>query len=634
MLRKLLLLLFVLFETSKLYASEIPVIVIAPSKKPQSISTVGTSVTVFDEKFFEDSNELLLMDALDAGTTGFNSFQSGGPGTVSGIQLRGLPKRYSTIYIDGVKMSDPSSVSGEFELSHVLTNSISRVEILKGNQSSIYGSGAIGGTINITTKKAKQGFHKDISYNNGSNGTHNLAGAISGANKKSSYYIGLERFETVGVSATTTNDEDDGYKNNSLIANFEHLLSDTFKIKGSSRIAETYTEYDSTVASDDHNRHSDAMESSTGLSLIFKPYEKFTSSINAAKTYVKRTYNEPGKKKKYYGDRYAYGYNGNYNFNLDNSITFGIEREDDQIGYNPTGNSLKNESIYITSNYFDYQKRLSENTYATFGSRFDNHSVVGKEESYRTSIAHKYDNNTKLRASYGTGFRYPSLYEMYYVYQADKETTLDNLKAESSKSYDFGIEKQFPDLNINMDLSYFNIVYTDALEGWEGNTAGGTYTTANVNADVKSQGIELDTNWKFSDLLRFDLNYTYTSTYDGAEQDNPLASGTYHNEQLVRVPRNVINLLTNVKFSNYKKLNLSLNTKYADMARDYGNAQSSYADVRLDDYIVNDLSLKYNILDTYKIYLNLNNIFDEGYETVYQYTQPGRSLYFGIKKSY
>ena len=70
------------------------------------------------------------------------------------------------------------------------------------------------------------------------------------------------------------------------------------------------------------------------------------------------------------------------------------------------------------------------------------------------------------------------------------------------------------------------------------------------------------------------------------------------------------------------------------MARDYGNAQSSYADVRLDDYIVNDLSLKYNILDTYKIYLNLNNIFDEGYETVYQYTQPGRSLYFGIKKSY
>ena len=81
-------------------------------------------------------------------------FKMGGHGATSAIQLRGLPKRYSTVYIDGVKMSDPSSVSGDFDFNHILlTSQISRVEILKGNQSSVYGSGAIGGTINITTKK-------------------------------------------------------------------------------------------------------------------------------------------------------------------------------------------------------------------------------------------------------------------------------------------------------------------------------------------------------------------------------------------------------------------------------------------------------------------------------------------------
>ena len=129
---------------SILHSSEdIPIIVIAPSKKIQSLSTVGTSVTVLDEKFFKNSNELFLGDILSSNTTSTNFFQSGGYGTSSAIQLRGLPKRYSTVYIDGVKMSDPSSVSNDFDFNNILTSQISRVEILKGNQSSVYGSGAI-----------------------------------------------------------------------------------------------------------------------------------------------------------------------------------------------------------------------------------------------------------------------------------------------------------------------------------------------------------------------------------------------------------------------------------------------------------------------------------------------------------
>ena len=171
-----------------IFASEIPVIVIAPSKKTQSLSTVGTSVTILDEKFFENSTELFLGDVLSSNTTSTNFFQSGGHGTSSAIQLRGLPKRYSTVYIDGVKMSDPSSVSNDFDFNHILTSQISRVEILKGNQSSVYGSGAIGGTINIFTKKAEQGFHKNFDYNTGSHGTHNVTASLSGADEKNNTY--------------------------------------------------------------------------------------------------------------------------------------------------------------------------------------------------------------------------------------------------------------------------------------------------------------------------------------------------------------------------------------------------------------------------------------------------------------
>ena len=175
MLRILILFYYLIFSTS-LFSKELPVIVIAPSKKPQSISTVGTTITILDQNFFKNSKEIFLGDVLSNNSTSTNFFQSGGYGTSSAIQLRGLPKRYSTVYIDGVKMSDPSSVSNDFNFNHILTSQISRVEILKGNQSSVYGSGAIGGTINIYTKEPKEGFHKDFQYNTGSNGLQNISG--------------------------------------------------------------------------------------------------------------------------------------------------------------------------------------------------------------------------------------------------------------------------------------------------------------------------------------------------------------------------------------------------------------------------------------------------------------------------
>ena len=169
------------------FAADIPIIVIAPSKKAQSVSTVGTSVTVLDETFFKNSNEFFLGDALSTNSTSINFFQNGGQGQTSAIQLRGLPKRYSTVYIDGVKMSDPASPTNDYSFNHILTSQIARVEILKGNQSSVYGSGAIGGTINITTKKGEPGFQKNIQYNNASHGTNNLSLSLSGADENDNF---------------------------------------------------------------------------------------------------------------------------------------------------------------------------------------------------------------------------------------------------------------------------------------------------------------------------------------------------------------------------------------------------------------------------------------------------------------
>ena len=628
-----LIILFVL-SFNQAYADDVPVIVIAPSKKAQSISTVGTSVTVLDEKFFKNSNEYFLGDALAGNTTSMNFFQNGGHGQTSAIQLRGLPKRYSTVYIDGVKMSDPSSVSNDFDFNNILTSQISRVEILKGNQSSVYGSGAIGGTINIITKKAEPGIQKNINYNTGSYGTHNLSLSYSAADENDNFFIGLERFQTDGMSAMTHNDEEDEYENNSIVANYSRQLTDQFEFKSNLRFADTFSQYDKEVdtATATHSESADVTNSSGNIALVYKPNKKFTNKFTLANTYIKRIYHPAAGsgntvQDNYYGERNALLYSGNYNFNLDNSIAFGLEREDDQIAYNKNMTGMTYKDGYVTSSYFDIQSRITNNIYTTFGARFDEHSLAGNEDSHRATIAYLFDDkSTKLKSSYGTGFRFPSLYETYYVDSAYKQ-----VYAENSKSFDIGIEKSFIDLGLNLDVSYFDIEYHDTLEGWKGT---GSWKTNNFPGKVKSRGIELVSNWKKSDMLSFGLNYTLNATYDGAEQDDPDLNHNYTNDDLVRVPRQIINLQTNMKIPGYENLNLTLNTKWSDTARDYGNGNRTWRDEMLDDYIVNDLSIRYDLWNTYDLFFNITNVLNEKYETVRDYSQMDRSFNFGIKRSY
>ena len=629
-----------LFLNKFLHSNEVPVIVIAPSKSPQSISTVGSSVVVLDEKFFKETNEIFLGDMLSLNSTSINFFQNGGYGTTSGIQLRGLPKRYSTVFIDGVKMSDPSSVSGDFDFNHILVNQIDRVEILKGNQSSIYGSGAIGGTINITTKKFNDEEVQSFNLSNGSNSTRKISLQKSKKFERSNFFISLDRFSTNGISQMSHNDEKDAYRNNSLVTKYETNFNEKLKFETNLRYRDSYLQYDKELhtATADHSEEEDGKHIFSSGKLTYKLNKNFQNSLSLSKSYNKRIYGAAPNsgnilQDNYYGERYTYDYFGEYNFNLDNKIIFGSQREDDAIEYNPNLSGNKRESYTTISNYFDFQKRFSNNLFATIGSRLEENSIAGDEEAHRATFAYYLnDKKTKFKGSLGTGFRFPSLYEMYYVYAANNRS-LGSVKAEHSKSFDIGVEKTFLDKNFDLDLTYFNIEYSDVLEGWKtGNSSGLNYTTQNMPGTVKSQGIELSSLWRKNNYLNFGINYTYTSTYDGAEQDDPDKSSSYYNSQIVRVPRHLINLNTSFKFPNYNNLDFTINSKWSDEARDYGNGNRTYNDERIKKYFVNDFNMNYKLYDSIKFYFNITNLFDEDYETARDYSQLGRSINFGLKK--
>lgn len=153
-------LLIIYLTISNGYTKDIPVLVISPGKTYQSKGTIGSDVEVIDSKTIKNSNQFFLGDILDNNLNGINYNQSGGYGTVSGIQLRGQPKRYTTVYIDGVKVSDPSTPSNDYYFNNLTSGSIERVEVLKGSQSSLYGSGALAGTVQLFSKKEGMGIIK------------------------------------------------------------------------------------------------------------------------------------------------------------------------------------------------------------------------------------------------------------------------------------------------------------------------------------------------------------------------------------------------------------------------------------------------------------------------------------------
>ena len=569
-----------------------------------------------------------------------NYFQSGGYGTNAGIQLRGLPKRYSTVYIDGVKMSDPSSPTNDFYFNHLMKNSIERVEILKGSQSSLYGSSAIGGTINLFTKKGREGHHNNIEFSNASNATKNFNISFDGKNNNYDYFIGANKFLTDGISAMNDNNEKDKYYNDGVVANLGYNFSDKIKLENSLRYTDTFLEYDEVTSGRADINNTDDEEGSFTLKLI-RDDGNFKNILSYNNTYIKRsTTGYTGSKDLYTGYRNAFNLLGEYNFNYDTKIVYGLDNEFDKANFTTwavTGNLVTDEAIY--SQYVDLQFRPAEKLYSTIGFRRDDHTTAGDYGTGRITFAYKPDNKTKLRSSFGTGIRYPTLNDYFYDTNVQNK---EDLTPEKSKSFDVGLETFFDKYNLNLGVTLFNLSYDDNISNWEGNTDRGNTSGGSVidnsAGKIKSKGLEITSLWKPQNNLSYNLGYTLTDAYDGEDCDDPDYAKWQANysqcldEMPVRVPRHSINASVNNKFSN--KINTSLQIKYASERRDYGNGNNGFNDVLLGDYLTVDLFGNFNIFENYDMYFSVTNLLNENYEEAFQYSTGKQSFNWGIKRVY
>lgn len=620
-----------------IFAESIPTIIISSSKTPQSASSVGTSIFVMSESDLENSTKSFLGDTLNSTITGLNFFQTGGPGSQMGIQLRGLPKAYSTVYIDGVKKSNSTTPKNDFYFDDILKGQISRIEILKGNQSSMYGSGAMGGAINIFSKQGKGPFKKKISYNGGSDRMHNLNLSYEGSDDNKDFFVGLERFQINGISSMTHNDESDPYKNHSFLTNFGNKLSKKIDYRVIFKFIDSKLNYD--AINENFNQidnKSHEKDSSATLKINYKPIENLNSNLLLSSSYISRRaknvesqFSNSIVKQNYWTYRDIISLNNNYKLNSMHNLTFGLEKEFEEMRYNPSETEDLKKSETISSLYLDLQSKISNNLYSTIGIRFDQHSQKLDEDSERITLAYFADTlGMTFKSSYGTGIKFPSLYEYY------KSSEPSSLVAEKGRSFDFGIQKNFTDKGLNFDLTFFNHKYEDTIEGWKSSS----WTPKNRPGVVRTRGIELSSQYKPTKDLNFNMGYTYNSTYDGADFDDPDlgpgSAGDFTNSQIVRIPRHLLNIGINYNITN--NTILGWKTKWSDTVRDYGNinnAGGSFRDVRLKSYTVSDLDLSFHF-ENYKAFLSLTNLFDEKYSQANQFSAPERALTFGFNKIY
>jgi len=639
-----------------LQSEETPIIVISAGKTVQSLNTVGSTVTVIDREIIANSSESFLGNIIDKSSPGINMFQMGHSGTNMGIQLRGIEKRYSTIYIDGVKMSDPSSPDNSFYMENIMKNSIDRVEILKGTQSSLYGSGAIAGTINIFTKRGQNGHNSNIEIKSGSNNTNNIFYSVDGANNKIDYFLGLNRYLTGGISARNDDGESDQYRNEGLTGNFSYKLNDSWKIENSLRYNNTDSKYDAvSTSSSDFNNRTDNIEGTYSLQLT-QDESKYRNTLSYNKTYVERKVTAEDKSKtNYFGFRDAFNWQGEYNLSLDNKLVYGIDAEFNAArypsDYAPSGAGNvktlqdKHSDEHIFSQYFDYQFRLLENLYSTFGLRSDKHSILGRKTSGRTTLAYQLDKKSKIRSSFGAGIRFPALYDFHY---ADGNTAssgggsyagdgylglaLEDLKAERGVSYDLGYDIFLENINLETNITYFNIkqknpLVSDIRNNWKMQNQDGVNTT---------QGVELGLNWKPKDKKTdINFNYTFTNSFDSNTCESAVdacnISGSAISTAKVRVPRHAFtSSITHYMQPNFTN---SFLIKFSDETRDFGDTNNSFKDVVLDDYITFDFSSNYLLNNSYNLYFNAINIFDQNYQQAHGYSTIGRTIYLGFKRS-
>ncbi|WP_436358003.1 TonB-dependent receptor plug domain-containing protein [Brevundimonas sp. CEF1] len=609
-------------------ATAVADVIVTANRSAQPIERVGASVTVLTQTAIEARQTPAVAELL-AQTPGVSFTRNGGVGTSTGVNIRGAESQHTVVLIDGVKLNDPSSTQGGFNFGNLLVGDTARIEVLRGAQSTLWGSQAIGGVINIVTAEPTEALQGSLDAEAGARGTTYFRGGIGGANDRLSWRLAASRYDTDGFSAFAKGTEDDGYTNTGLSGRLNLKITDAVSLDLRSVWSSGQNDFD--AFNGDSREYGKTQELVAYAGLNFDLLDgRFRNRIGYAHTDTDRRNFNPDNKVQTLtfdaeGQNRRWEYQGAFAFTEALNATFGLEHEKSEMKTRSPGDWNPNPAFgrgeaELNSAYGQVQWTVLDGLTLTGGLRYDDHAQYGDNLLGQVAAAWALnDGETVVRASWGQGFRAPGLYELYSEYGNL------TLQPEEFDSWEVGVEQRLFDRAV-VSATYFNRQADNEIR-YNGCSTPSTDPLCTVNGagrwgyyrnvqKTEAQGVELIGRVDVTERLNLSANYTWT--------DAKSASGATDGKRLTRRPEHMANVAADYAFAFGLKTGVAV--RY--VGETFNNDANT---VVVGEYTLVDLRASYPINDNLEVYGRVENAFDEDYQTVLNYGTAGRGVFGGVR---
>ena len=588
-----------------------PCITIKPIPNTSQISEPSVNRYIITAKEIENSKALDINDVIEM-IPGINLTQSGPMGQQTSVFTRGSNSNHTLVLLNGIPINDQSTTQGLHDFGVDFVQSIEQVEVYLGPNGAHFGPSAIGGAINFIT---------NINYTNSINvSSSNMKNKIIDTNYTYITDAGWIFNLKGGLVNSNTNsarkggDENDGIKNLSGNLNVEKWINDKTKFSAVVFGRQTISEYDSSPSVEEEYTGDNIMYvTQFGLD---RKEENIEDTLKFHLNKYDRKYREAGTLDEYESN--AFALRGERKIKLSDklSLGFGLEHKYDWGEFINRGSSYSSSTkgnVYDNSAFTNIGFKPFNNTVASIYSRLDDHKTTGKNNAHKINITHNIFNNLKVGATHSTGFRNPSLYELYGTdssgYSGNKE-----LNPEKAKTKEIFGEYSISN-NLKISLTGFNTSIYDHVE-YKNNK----YVNDTSQTDLNQSGVETNISWtgKGQSLSFFGTSLSSKKT-NGVDQ--------------LRRPDKTYGFLYNKKIDSDTIGPFQFNLKYQHYGKHWDTHSTNWSTVLMDSTDILNFSLSKKI-GNYNWFLKMSNLLDESYQRPHGYEQEERQFRIGLKRNY
>lgn len=612
---------------------EIDNIIVTGSRSPIASANLGSSVSVISREQIELRQARYVTDLLRS-VPGFAVSQVGTTGSQTQVRVRGAEANQVLVLIDGVRANDPAS-GDEFRWELLSTSNIERIEIVRGPQSSLWGSDAVAGVVHVITRSGDDGPGINAFAEGGSHETVNggISGAVGG--ERWSLGFGLEHLDTEGSNIARTGTENDGSDMTTASLSSRFQPSANLDLTLGVRAVDAWSQFDPVdffvtglpvdgdVATDSERIYVNAGATLRTFDGRFAHhlYARYLDTDNSNLTYGLVESSTAS-------DRKSFTYQSDLHIG-DALLSLAVEHESTsfkQRGEIDFGDPNQDQQMSVTSVIADYQGNSLGKLTWLLSARYDDNSDFQSAWSGRLSLAWSVSDATVLKANIGSGRKAPTFIERFGFFPAQFVGNPD-LKPEESLSLDVGVDRRFLDDALEIQLAFFYQDLRDEIDGFVFDPDTFLFTAMNSDGDSTRKGVEISAVYDVTENLRLGSSYTYTDSSESA------SSGVEMRE--LRRPRHSGSLYGNYRFFD-NRANLKIVADYAGKSTDrfFPPFPLPSEIVTLDDYWLLDATIGLDLNPTTNVYLRGTNLLDEEYEQVYGYRTPGRSIYAGLRLSF